>query len=202
MASAIGTREASHNRLDVAVKNLSRRYWYDHRATAVWIICLLALAWRGYFVATRPAAAPEQIEEGVVEVRRVVDGDTLVLASGARVRLQGINCPESVKPDPPIEPWGPEASEFTADFIRSASHRVRLSFGAERKDQYDRFLAFVWNGDVLLNEELVRAGLAQAKLGYRYSGVMKSRLAKAQADARKTRRGIWSTPGMERVEIE
>lgn len=70
------------------------------------------------------------------------------------------------------------------------------------KDQYDRFLAFVWNGDVLLNEELVRAGLAQAKLGYRYSGAMKNRLAKAQDDARQARRGIWSKPGREPAENE
>lgn len=177
------------------MNRLSRRYWYDHRATAVWIICLLGLAWRGYVVATTPAAAPEQIEEGEFEVRRVVDGDTLLLASGARVRLQGINCPESVKPDSPVEPWGPEASKFTADFIRRAHNRVRLTFGLERKDQYDRFLAFVWDGNVLLNEELVRAGLAQAKLGYRYSGAMKNRLAKAQDEARQAGRGIWSKSG-------
>jgi micrococcal nuclease len=176
------------------VNRLSRRYWYDDRATAIWIICLLLVGWRACVIATQ-TSAPEQLEEGTFDVRRVVDGDTLLLASGARVRLQGINCPESVKPESPVEPWGPEAKQFTEDFIRRARNRVRLSFGVERKDQYDRFLAFVWNGDVLLNEELVRAGLAQAKLGYRYSGVMKSRLSKAQDEARRARRGIWSKEG-------
>jgi micrococcal nuclease len=183
------------------VKSLSRRYWYDHRAAALWIICLLLVGWRAYVTATN-ASAPEQLEEGTSEVRRVVDGDTLVLVSGARVRLQGINCPESVKPESPVEPWGPEAREFTENFIRRANHRVRLSFGVERKDQYDRFLAFVWDGDVLLNEELVRAGLAQAKLGYRYSGVMKNRLAKAQDEARKARRGIWLKEGQGIIQAE
>ena len=97
-----------------------------------------------------------------------------------------------MKPESPVEAWGPEASQFTKDFIERANHRVRLTFSLERKDRYDRFLAFVWNGDVMLNEELVRAGLAQARLDYRYSGTMKQRLAKAQDEARRAGRGIWS----------
>ncbi len=175
------------------VKASPRRYWYDHRGAAIWIVCLLFIAWRVYESSQGPPA-PEQLEEGIHEVRRVVDGDTLLMASGTRVRLQGINCPESVKPDWPVEPWGPEASQFTKEFIHRANNRVRLTFGLERKDQYDRTLAFVWNGDALLNEELVRAGLAQARLGYRYSGVMKRRLAQAQDEARQAGRGIWSKP--------
>jgi endonuclease YncB( thermonuclease family) len=45
----------------------------------------------------------------------------------------------------------------------------------------------------MLNEELVRAGLAHARLDYRYSGPMKRRLAAAQAEARRAGRGIWSS---------
>jgi micrococcal nuclease len=99
-----------------------------------------------------------------------------------------------VKEYSPVETWGPEAGQFTKDFIVRANNRVRLTFGLERKDRYDRFLAFVWNDDILLNEELVRNGLAQARLDYRYSGTMKQRLAKAQDDARRAGRGIWSKP--------
>ena len=77
-------------------------------------------------------------------------------------------------------------------FPPTANNRVRLTFGLERKDRYDRFLAFVWDGDVMLNEELVRAGLAFARLDYRYSGAMKRRLAAAQDEARQAGRGVWS----------
>ena len=174
------------------VKRPSRRYWNDHRGAAVWIVALLLIVWRAYTSGVDPVVAPEQLEEGVHQVQRAVDGDTILLASGARVRLQGINAPESVKPESPVEAWGPEASQFTKDFIERANHRVRLTFSLERKDRYDRFLAFVWNGDVMLNEELVRAGLAQARLDYRYSGTMKQRLARAQDEARRAGRGIWS----------
>jgi len=177
------------------VNHSSRRYWSDHRGSAVWIIILLLVIWRAYQTALTPTA-PDELAEGIHEVRRVVDGDTLLLTSGARVRMQGINTPETVKPDADVEAWGPEASQFTKDFIHRANNRVQLTFSLERKDRYDRFLAFVWNGDVMLNEELVRAGLAQARLGFRYSGTMKNRLAAAQDEARKAGRGIWSKPNL------
>jgi micrococcal nuclease len=69
---------------------------------------------------------------------------------------------------------------------------VRLTFPLERRDQYDRFLAFVWNDGELLNEELVRSGLAHAKLGYNYNSEMKRRFANAQKEAQREGRGIWS----------
>jgi len=174
------------------VKPRQRRYWYDYRGAVIWIICLLLVAWRAYENSQTPSPAPVLLEEGFHQVRRVVDGDTLLMESGARVRLQGINTPETVKEDSPVEAWGPEASQFTKDFVRRANSRIRLTFGLERKDRYDRFLAFVWDGDVMLNEELVRAGLAEARLDYRYSGTMKRRLAQAQEEARRAGRGIWS----------
>ena len=122
-----------------------------------------------------------------------------MLVSGARVRLQGVNTPETVKPNHPVEAWGLEASQFTKDFIEKAGYRVRLTFSLERKDRYERFLAFVWDGDVMLNEELLRAGLAEARRDYRYSEAMKRRFTQAEEVARRARRGIWSTPPREEV---
>ena len=69
---------------------------------------------------------------------------------------------------------------------------MRLTFPLERLDKYQRFLAFVWNGDELLNEELVRAGLAHAKLGYNFNSALKRRIADAQKEAQREGRGIWS----------
>jgi micrococcal nuclease len=170
-----------------------RRYWREPRALAFWLLCGALVVWRSQVVATAPPG-PELLEEGFHEVRRIVDGDTLVLTSNARVRLQGINTPETVQEFHPVEAWGPEAKTFTTEFVERAGRRLRLTFSLERKDRYDRFLAFVWNGDLMLNEELVRAGLAEARLDYRYSGTMKRRLARAQDEARTARRGIWSNP--------
>ncbi|MGI9456650.1 MAG: thermonuclease family protein [Aeoliella sp.] len=145
----------------------------------------IALEWR--------AVPPDEVlVEGDYRVDRVVDGDTLRLASGARVRLQGIDTPETVKRDHPVEPWGPEATTFTQQFVADAGDNVQLTFGKERVDRYGRQLAFVWHEHTLLNEELVRAGLARARLDYRYSGTMKRRLATAQEEAQAAGRGIWS----------
>lgn len=135
---------------------------------------------------------PQVLAEGDYEVRYVVDGDTLRLTSGAYVRLQGIDTPETVHPNHPVEPWGPEASAFTKAFINRANYKVRLTFSNERLDRHGRFLAFVWHDNVMLNVELVRAGLAEARLDYRYSGRMKRHLQKAQTEAKLHGRGIWS----------
>lgn len=171
--------------------HIGRRYSPSRRSRWFWIAAIVLLALR-YFTAEPGSTAPDSLEEGLHAIRRVVDGDTLLLESGARLRLQGIDTPETVKEHSPVEAWGPEASRFTNDFVNRAGGRVRLTFGPERKDQYDRFLAFVWDDDLMLNEELVRAGLARARLDYRYSGIMKRRLSAAQDEARSARRGIWS----------
>lgn len=156
----------------------------------VWVVLLLLALRVGFSLPTEPA--PPAPTEGRYRVQRVVDGDTLLLESGTRVRLQGIDAPETVKPNHPVEPWGAEAAEFTKTFVANAQGVVHLRFGKERIDRYGRSLAFVWHNDLLLNEELVRSGLASARLGYRYSGTMKNRLQAAEQEAKLHARGIWS----------
>jgi len=157
----------------------------------VWVLFLL-IALRVAF-SLQDAPAPPAPTEGKYRVQRVIDGDTLLLESGVRVRLQGIDTPETVKPNQPVEAWGTEAAEFTQTFVANADGEVNLQFGKERLDRYGRLLAFVWHDDVLLNEELVRRGLARARLGYRFSGTMKKRLQTAEREAKLNACGIWST---------
>jgi len=135
---------------------------------------------------------PETLSEGTYRVERVVDGDTLLLANRARVRLQGIDTPESVQPNHSVEPFGPEASDFTRRFVAEGSGMVQLRFDRERVDKYGRFLAYVWVGDRMLNEELLLAGLATAETGFRYSAAMKDRFRRAEKEARAAGRGIWA----------
>ena len=135
-------------------------------------------------------AASERLSPGVHQVDRVVDGDTLVLANRHRVRLIGADTPEAVKPNHPVEPWGPKATEFTRRFV--AGGEVRIQFDGPRKDKYDRYLAHVSVGDRMLEVELIRAGLATAETGYSYSSAMKARFLEAQSQARAAGRGIWS----------
>jgi micrococcal nuclease len=156
-------------------------------------------------------APPPAVAAGDVELERVVDGDTLIIHAPAhlidggvssagdnrqrrrlRLRLNCVDAPESVKPDSPVEPFGPEASQFTKDFL--AGRNLRLEFGRRRIDQYDRVLAFVFVEDRMLNEELVRAGLARAKVYPGDEGPWATRIQKAQRAAQDEGRGIWSLP--------
>lgn len=166
----------------------ARRRFYPAWAVLVLAALVLLRWWQG----RDDAAPPDALAEGIYAVERVVDGDTLLLANRARVRLIGADSPETVKPDSPVEPFGPEATEFTTSFIDNAGGQVRLEFDRERVDRYGRFLAYVYHGPRMLNEELIRAGLATAETGFRYSSAMKTRFRRAEDEAKAAGRGIWS----------
>ena len=108
----------------------------------------------------------EHSEDGsdqvVAVVTRVVDGDTVEARIGGEiedVRYIGVDTPETVKPGAPVECFGKRASEFNRRLVEG--RRARLVFGAERRDDYGRLLAYVRVGGRLVNAELVRRGLAE-----------------------------------------
>jgi micrococcal nuclease len=97
------------------------------------------------------------------QVIRVVDGDTVEARIGDEVedvRLIGIDTPESVQPDAPVECFGPRAARTTTALLEG--RRVRLVFGVERRDVYGRLLAYVYLGPRFVNALLVRRGLARS----------------------------------------
>ncbi len=94
--------------------------------------------WEGELEGEVPAAA-------MARVVRVVDGDTIEVRIGGRdeyVRLIGVDTPETVKPDTPVQCFGERASHFTKR--RLTGRRVRLVFGVEPRDVYGRLLAYVY----------------------------------------------------------
>jgi micrococcal nuclease len=186
------------------MRRYRRSYWRELAAIVGVIVLGLFRWWSGDWTLDSPrqhggngsgggvATSRAGLEPGVYRVERVVDGDTLLLAGHRRLRLQGVNSPESVKPDWPVEPFGPEASEFTKQFVRDAGNQLRIEVDGESVDQHGRYLAFAWSGDRMLNEELVRAGLARATLGYDFSPRKKEVLRRAQQEAKRARRGLWN----------
>jgi micrococcal nuclease len=96
-------------------------------------------------------------------VLRAVDGDTiLVRAPGGRterVRYIGVDTPESVKPNTPVQCFGHEASDFNRSLVQG--RKVRLVPDHEPEDKYGRSLAFVYVGDTFVNAELLRQGYAR-----------------------------------------
>jgi micrococcal nuclease len=156
----------------------------------VWLVVGMVASIRACQSLGPPDSPPAALTESDYGVARVVDGDTFVLDNRARVRLIGVDTPETVKPQHPIEPWGPEASRFTHHFLDG--QRVHLEFDHERHDRYGRFLAYVWVGQRMLNEELLVAGLARFEPDYHYSRAKKTRFRQLENEARAAHRGIWS----------
>ena len=135
---------------------------------------------------------PGDPENGRAVVTRVVDGDTVEVAFEGReldVRLIGIDTPESVKPDSAVECYGPEASAYTEG--RLEGETVRLEFDVERLDPFDRTLAYVWLGDELFNETLVREGYALVTT-FPPNVAYVERFRDAQRLAREQGLGLWS----------
>ena len=122
------------------------------------VVALLILRpWDGELSAGDGGPAAEE-----ALVSRVVDGDTIEAQIGAEVedvRLIGIDTPETVKPESPVECFGPQASGFTHRLLEGRP--VRLVYGAERRDVYGRLLAYVYIDHMFVNAMLVRRGLAR-----------------------------------------
>ncbi len=153
------------------------------------IVLWLSWLWSRQEVPNEPT--PPQ-ESSFVQVWRVIDGDTLELVDGTRVRLIGVDTPELGRFGQPAQPLAHEATRFTQQFL--AGGPVRLQNDPyEQQDRYGRRLAYVWVEDRMLNEELLRAGLARTRIEFHYAEAMKVRFSLAEQEARQARRGLWAS---------
>lgn len=138
----------------------------------------------------KQAASSEQNRQQV-KIERVVDGDTLEIQLNGKkekLRLIGVDTPETKKPNTPVMFYGEEASNFTKK--RLDKKTVELEWDVDRKDQYDRLLAYVWVGDELFNRTLVSEGYARIATfppNVKYVDLFK----KAQEEARQKQNGLW-----------
>lgn len=132
-------------------------------------------------------------------VERVVDGDTVkVTLDGQQVsvRLIGLDTPETVKPDSPVECFGPEASDFAKESLEGQPVVLEFDDSQGRFDQYDRVLAYVWrvlpDGSLrLFNEETVAGGYAQERQYGSQPYAWQGALSAAQRAAQSAGRGLW-----------
>lgn len=138
-----------------------------------------------------PAARPKHATAWIkgptetARVKRVIDGDTLELADGRRVRLVGINTPEK------DEPLYAEATAALKELVEG--QQVTLEYDQERTDQYKRTLAYVFKGEIFANGEVVRRGLAYCYT-WEPNTRHKDELITFQREARAARLGLWALP--------
>ncbi|MGH2974037.1 MAG: thermonuclease family protein [Solirubrobacterales bacterium] len=124
-------------------------------------------------------------------VVRAVDGDTIEARIGGRledVRYIGVDTPETVKPDTPVQCFGPRASAFNHHLVEG--RRARLVFGVERRDVYGRLLAYVYLGRRFVNAILIRRGLARS-LTIPPNDRFAPRLRRLEMRAARAGRGLW-----------
>jgi micrococcal nuclease len=127
-------------------------------------------------------------------VVRVVDGDTVVVRTGAReerVRYIGVDTPESVKPGAPVQCFAKAAAAANRRLVEGRA--VKLVRDAEARDRYGRTLAYVYRaGDGLfVNAELVRGGYAKP-LTIRPNVAHREEFRRLAATARRAGKGLWS----------
>ena len=175
--------------MGIAVKNLDQTQPIALRVTQIVIYWLFAIA---LCLLLASCEQPPEIPQGsTVKVERVVSGQTIEIAGFAdqtpileQVRLIGIEAPDLKQ-----QPWGPESKQKLEQLI--GGQQVLLESDAQDKDRNDRKLAYLWRGEILLNEQLVKEGYALV-VARSPNTKYKQRLANAQEWARLMGRGIWN----------
>lgn len=143
-------------------------------------------------------------EREKVQVSRVIDGDTVELTDGRRVRYIGIDTPETVDPRKTVQCFGREASNKNKELVEGKT--VELEKDISETDKYGRLLRYIYVDDpstssgqaIFVNDYLVRQGFAHAS-SYPPDIKYQSQLQEAEREAWDNGRGLWSACGGEKA---
>jgi micrococcal nuclease len=128
---------------------------------------------------------------------KVIDGGTILLSSGEKVHLIGVDTPETNRPQKPLHYYGKEACAFTKRMVEGKE--VKLEYDWQRKDKYGRTLAYVYLADgTFLNAEIIKQGYGHAytKFAFKYL----EQFRQYEREAREAKRGLWADqPGKEEI---
>lgn len=137
---------------------------------------------------------PDFTESVAYPVAGVIDGDTVTLwidGERVRVRMVGVDTPETVHPQRPVEAYGREASRFTANLLLGEAVYLQYPEGQSNTDHYGRTLAFLFRAPdgLFVNLEIVRQGYghAETRWPHQYLDLFRH----YQQTARESQRGLW-----------
>ena len=119
-------------------------------------------------------------------VTEVIDGDTIIIQGGYRVRYIGIDTPETY---PEVEAYGLAAWQLNQELV--AGRVVRLERDVSQSDKYGRLLRYVYVDDIMVNAELVKQGLAQA-IAYPPDTAYQDYFTELEQEAKRAGRGMWA----------
>lgn len=186
---------------DNAARSLKRRHKFLMRFLTGGVLLLIVYAATnilGYMQGWQTALVPPPA--GYYRVLDVADGDTFSVSMDGieeKVRLVGVDTPETHKPNTPVQCYGPEASDFTKSLIQNKPVQLKADSKQPNRDKYGRLLryAYLENGQEL-NEALVREGYA---LTTNFNTEKKERLKELEQEAKATKKGLWSACAVETV---
>lgn len=130
----------------------------------------------------------EKLKFETVKVARVVDGDTIEIEGGKKVRYIGIDTPESVHPSKPVECFSTQATKKNKELVEGKE--VRLETDVSETDRYGRLLRYVYVGDTFINNVLVSEGYAQSS-SYPPDIKYQSVFIESERLARENNKGLW-----------
>ena len=139
----------------------------------------------------RPELASDGKPRTIVLVQRVIDGDTFDLDDGTRVRMLGIDAPEAGFGERKPQQFSAEATEWLRSRIEG--REVALRIDSPRTDRYGRTLAWVFESDgTMVNELMLREGCAKLLADFGLPADLEPALRKADAQARIRKVGVWA----------
>ncbi len=127
-------------------------------------------------------------QDQTVKVTKVIDGDTIEIEGGQRVRYIGIDTPETVDPRRPVGCFGKEASNINKELVEGKE--VRLEKDISEIDKYGRLLRYVYVDNLFVNDYLVKEGYAKAS-SYPPDIKYQEQFRKSEEEARLNKKGLW-----------
>ncbi|HEU5187948.1 MAG TPA: thermonuclease family protein, partial [Candidatus Saccharimonadales bacterium] len=141
-----------------------------------------------------PSVLPKGITPGFYKVTAVADGDTITVDMNGtleRIRMIGVDTPETHDPNTPVQCYGPEASDFTKQTLLQKTVRLEADPTNDNRDRYNRLLRYVYLEDGSLYEEtLISQGYGFAYLSFPFQKT--DHFATLQAIAQDEKRGLWA----------
>lgn len=145
-------------------------------------------------------ASREQSTSGYYKVSKIIDGDTIEIdldGKAERVRMIGINTPESVDPNRPVECLGKEAALEARKLLEGKQIRLKADISQDDRDKYNRLLRYVWTKEGLFyNLEILKRGLAK-EYTYQKAYDYQQEFRAAETAAKNANKGLWSKTACE-----
>ncbi|MFH1509515.1 MAG: thermonuclease family protein [bacterium] len=123
-------------------------------------------------------------------VSEVIDGDTIKLSDGNKVRILGIDTPETKDPRKPVQCFGEEASKKMTEYVNGKKVILLVDLSQGDKDRYGRLLRYVYLNNTDIGAEMIKQGYAYAYLKYPVS--MTDKYKEYEKQARESKIGLWA----------